>query len=64
MDVQHKKACSECKNRRERCRAVSVDPDTDEVQYVCPRCWRDLEYDVYMYPKKANHAVIRRSHES
>ena len=40
--------CVECKKKMERCRAVSVD-ETGDVSWVCRRCWREREYDNYLY---------------
>lgn len=41
------KCCFECGRKMERCRGVSVD-EAGEVQWVCPKCWRELEYEKYM----------------
>lgn len=42
--------CWECNRKMERCRAVTVEDDT--VIYVCRQCWRDLNYDKYLYEHK------------
>lgn len=42
------KICSECGKERERCRVYTQDPDGNLV-YICRQCWRDLEYDRYLY---------------
>ena len=42
------KLCSDCLKPRDRCRAVTVNL-RGEVEYICPRCWRELNYDTYLY---------------
>lgn len=43
--------CWECNRERERCIAASIVQidDRPEIQYVCRQCWRDLDYEKYMY---------------
>lgn len=42
------KLCSECGKLRERCRAAVADAE-GEIMWVCRACWRDLDYDQYLY---------------
>lgn len=51
--------CSECLRQMERCRIAHADTD-GKLVYVCRQCWRDLDYDKYMYehhPKGYGHGV-------
>jgi len=40
--------CDECGNKRERCKIAFVGVDRT-LHLVCPACWRDLDYDRYLY---------------
>ena len=42
------KVCTACGKLMERCRAATQRAD-GEIEWVCRRCWRELEYDKYMY---------------
>lgn len=48
MACNRGQVCWECNRERERCKAVHVD-ETGKVEWVCPKCWRDLDYDKYLY---------------
>lgn len=39
--------CAECDRKRERCRAA-VRRVGGKVDYVCPQCWRRLDYEGFM----------------
>lgn len=43
--------CSQCDRKMERCRAASVD-ENGVVEWVCRQCWKDLNYDQYLYEHK------------
>ena len=43
--------CWSCNKLRERCKAVQTSPN-GEVEYCCPRCWRELDMDRYLYKHK------------
>lgn len=45
--VKSPKVCSECLKLRERCRVVSV-KDDGELVYICPQCYKNLDYDKYL----------------
>lgn len=40
--------CWECKKEMERCRAVTVN-EFGRIEYVCRRCWKELDYDKHLY---------------
>jgi hypothetical protein len=52
--------CAECDRQMERCRACTQLAD-GTIVWVCRQCWRDLDYDKYMYehrtPKGYGHGV-------
>ena len=43
--------CYECDRERNRCKAASVDEEGNVV-WVCPACWREFDYDRYLYEHK------------
>ena len=43
-----KELCMECLKLRERCKAVTVDPE-GEIGWVCPSCFRNFDYDKFMH---------------
>lgn len=47
--------CWECCKERERCRVVTQHENGD-LEYVCPQCWKALDYDLYMSIPPANRA--------
>jgi len=49
--MKSRQICFECDKERERCRE-STREVTGNVIWVCPQCWRDLEYDKFMYDYK------------
>jgi hypothetical protein len=53
MSNKKKTVCYECDRERERCRAATVDADGNVV-WICPTCWRDLDYDRYLYEHRVN----------
>lgn len=46
--MKKREICWNCSKERERCKAVSVDED-GVIEWVCPQCYRDLEYEKYLY---------------
>lgn len=48
MNAKGFKLCWECGKKRERCRAAMVH-DGGVIEWVCRRCWRELNYDQYLY---------------
>lgn len=46
--MQKTEECIECHRIRERCKAVNTLP-TGEVEFVCPKCFKELEYDKFLY---------------
>lgn len=52
-----KETCWECGKVRDNCRAAASFP-TEGGQptfvWVCPECWRDLNYDKYVTAKASN----------
>jgi hypothetical protein len=42
--------CAECRHKRERCRAAAQHR-AGNVAWVCPRCWKALQYDDFLNRK-------------
>ena len=53
MNAKGKRVCWECGRERDRCRAITVHKE-GEIEWVCPQCFRNLEYDKYLYEYKQN----------
>ena len=47
------KVCAECHKLRERCKAAMTD-ERGEVEWVCPKCWKEYDYDKYLYEHLAD----------
>jgi hypothetical protein len=49
MGKKVKETCDSCGRRMERCRPVAKDEDGNIVEWACPTCWRELDYDRYVH---------------
>ena len=54
MNAKGWEVCWNCGKQKERCRAASVREvdDRPEIEWICRQCWRDLDYDKYLYEYK------------
>jgi hypothetical protein len=48
MKAKGEQVCWECNKARERCKAATVN-ENGKVEWVCPQCWKALDYDKYLY---------------
>lgn len=51
MSQKKREVCWECGKERERCKAATVNRHGD-VEWICPQCWREWDYDRYLYEHK------------
>ena len=51
------KVCAECHRPAKRCRAASVQPN-GEIEWICVRCWKELDYDHFLYEYWQQHPQL------
>jgi hypothetical protein len=49
MKAKGPRLCCECEKMMHGCRASIQDTDGNPLAWVCPKCWRELDYERFLY---------------